>query len=121
MFRDDAQGSEVNVNVGDLDNTDFQLAITDFETGTEGLTYRVMVRAFNREGSVDSPYLLIVNAGLPHNISSPVDLLSRNETSLTVRMPIVSDDDSVLSYEIQIDDGFGNPFNSYSGLDYNLT
>ena len=82
--------------------------ITKLAANTEGLTYRVMVRVINREATVDSPYLMIVNAGRPLDVDTPVVLLSRNDTSLSLKMPVTSDDDSVLSYELQIDDGFGN-------------
>lgn len=94
--------------MGETDNIGVQFVITNLAQNTAGLTYRVMVRANNREATVDSPYLMIVNAGRPLDIDTPVLLLSRNETSLSLKMPVVSDDDSVLSYELQIDDGFGN-------------
>lgn len=94
--------------MGETDNIGVQFVITSLAQNTAGLTYRVMVRAINREATVDSPYLMIVNAGRPLDIDTPVVLLSRNETSLSLKMPVVSDDDSVLSYELQIDDGFGN-------------
>jgi hypothetical protein len=120
VYRDDAQGRDLATLVGTLDNTDSQLLITNFESNSEGETYRVKIRAFNREGSVDSPYLSIVNSGYPLAISDPVQLLDRDQSSLLVQMPLVSDDNTILSYELQIDDGVGNSFVSHAGFEENL-
>jgi hypothetical protein len=79
--------------------------ITNWEANSEGMQYRVMVRVFNREGSTDSPYLLILNAGHPAALLSPIDLLDKNMTSVHVKMPLASDDSSNISYELQIDSG----------------
>lgn len=58
------------------------------------------MRVYNREGYDDSPYLRIMNSGHPLDITDQVILVSRNETSLTVQLPIVADDESVFSYEL---------------------
>jgi hypothetical protein len=93
--------------------------ITNFEVSSEGKIYRVMVRVYNREGYDDSPYLRIMNSGHPEPILTQVILLERNETSITVQMPVVTDDSSVLSYELQIDNGSGGSYVSVSGYDEN--
>jgi len=84
-----------------------KFAITSFEANSEGMTYRVMVRVHNREGFNDSPYFRIMNLGFPLPITSDIILLDKNETSVLVQMPLVADDNSVFSYELQIDNGQG--------------
>jgi len=64
-----------------------------------------MIRVYNREGFTDSPLLRIMNSGHPATITSQIIIIERNETSLLVQMPKVVDDASVLSYELQIDNG----------------
>lgn len=59
-----------------------------------------MVRVYNREGFTDSPFFRVLNAGKPMDIPSEVVLLFRNETMVEVEMPIVVDDNNVLSYEL---------------------
>jgi hypothetical protein len=74
--------------------------ITNWEPNTKGAFYRVKVRAINREGYDDSPYLLLMNSGHPLPVLTPVELLSQTDQSLKVAMPIVTDDESVSSYEL---------------------
>lgn len=55
------------------------------------MTYRVMVRAFNREGYTDSPYMNIINLGYPLSITNQIQMLERDNTMLKVQMPLVDD------------------------------
>ena len=87
IFRDDANAGDVTtqVNLEIADNPVLrQVAITDFEENSAGMLYRVMVRAYNREGFTDSPFLTIMNAGHPQDIVTPAIILSRNATSISV-------------------------------------
>lgn len=76
----------------------------------------MMIRVYNREGFTDSPLLRIMNSGPPATITTQIIIIERNETSLLVQMPKVVDDASVLSYELQIDDGEGGSFISLGGF-----
>jgi hypothetical protein len=84
--------------------------IIDFEPSTEDIIYKVMVRVYNREGYDDSPYLRIMNSGHPAAITTSVQLLHRNSTSVQVEMPLVTDDDKVFSYSLEMDDGLGGQY-----------
>ena len=42
-----------------------QVIATNFAAGTEGRYFRFKVRAYNREGYVDSTFLRVLNAGRP--------------------------------------------------------
>lgn len=124
VFRDDANNGDVNIQVNSVDDADTyfkpelsQFTITNFEANSEAQTYRVMVRAFNREGYTDSPYLSILNLGHPQDVQSPVTLLERDNNHLKVDMPLVNDHVLIISYELQIDDGFGNNYQSIAGYD----
>jgi hypothetical protein len=59
-----------------------------------------MVRVYNREGSSDSPYLRILNDGYPLPILNTIILDSSSYSSLKVRMPLVTDNESIISYEL---------------------
>jgi hypothetical protein len=59
-----------------------------------------MIRVYNREGSIDSPYLRIINDGHPLPILNSVIIDSTSYSSLKVRMPLVSDNESIISYEL---------------------
>ena len=68
IYRDDADTGDVTtqVNLEIASNPVLrQVTITDFEANTGGMLYRVMVRAYNREGYTDSAFLTIMNAGHP--------------------------------------------------------
>lgn len=93
--------------------------ITNFTAASQNKNYRFKVRVFNREGFTDSPFLRLVNTGRPNNVKNQVTVLRRNCTSLHVKMPEVDDDDYIVSYELQIDDGKGGDFVSVGGFDYN--
>lgn len=67
-----------------------------------------MVRVFNREGHTDSPYLRIINQGYPADIDTPIELLSKTNTSVSVQLPLVTD--FVVSYSLEIDSGQGSDF-----------
>jgi len=106
LYTDDASGGSVttlvNTNaVNDATLNQFLIPNLDVTAGT----YRVMVRAFNREGSCDSPYLSILNLGYPLPITTSVQLIARQETSLDLEMPQVDDHTYIISYDLQIDDG----------------
>lgn len=77
-----------------------QATLTNFEVSSEGMIYRVMVRVHNREGYADSPYFRIMNSGFPLPILSSVELISKTQEQMLVKMPLVSDDASVFSYEL---------------------
>lgn len=57
----------------------------------------------------------MINLGHPLDVLQPVELLSRTDSTITVTMPIVTDDDRVYSYELQIDNGNGANFTSLGG------
>jgi hypothetical protein len=57
-----------------------------------------------------------MNSGHPLPVISPIQLIDKNYTSLHVEMPLVSDDSSVISYELQIDNGLGGTFISVAGF-----
>jgi hypothetical protein len=48
------------------------------------MTYRLMVRAFNREGYCDSPYMNMINLGYPATITNQIQLLERDNTYIKV-------------------------------------
>jgi hypothetical protein len=85
IYRDDANGSEVNIQVNSLsdpllsNNPVLRKAeIVSWEAASEHKIYRLKVRALNREGFVDSAYLNVLNAGKPLDIPTAVELLYRN-------------------------------------------
>ena len=125
MFRDDAQGGDVTTEVNMVNDPAIltnpvlrSFTITNFEPSTDFMIYRVSVRAHNREGYFDSPYLRIMNAGHPLTLDTGITLLDKNQTSLHVEVPLVTEDDTTLSYELQIDNGKGGAFTSLGGFEY---
>ena len=63
--------------------------MTEFEADSTCKTFRVKVRAHNREGFIYSPYLSVINMGFPKDVESPVQLLSKDDSSMSIKMPIV--------------------------------
>lgn len=92
IYRDDANGSavdiETNVEISG-DPTRRSITMTEFEADSTGKTFRVKVRAHNREGFIDSPYLSVINMGFPKDVELPVQLLSKDDSSMSIKMPIV--------------------------------
>lgn len=126
VFRDDANGGNVTTEVNTVNDTQIRnnptlrrATITNFTAASQNQNYRFMVRVFNREGYADSPYLRLVNSGNPQPVNNKVQVIKRNCTSLHVQMPTVSDDDYILSYELQIDNGLNGEFVSVGGFDFN--
>ena len=107
VFRDDAQGGDVTTEVNTVNDPTIltnpvlrSFTITNFEPSSDFMIYRVSVRAHNREGYFDSPYLRIMNAGNPLALDTGITLYDKNQTSIHVEMPLVAEDDTTLSYEL---------------------
>lgn len=85
------------------------------------MTYRFMVTAFNMEGSTDSPIVSILYAGAPQQppTSPMLDQSNSNDTQITVVMPLISNtingNSSIISYNLEMDDGQGGDFTSVGG------
>ena len=57
-----------------------------------------------------------MNSGHPLDILTAPVLSSRNQTALSITLPLAVDDSSILSYELQIDNGHGGTYRSVGGL-----
>lgn len=126
IYRDDSMGSDVNIQVNSVNDPALinnpvlrRATITNFEPNTPHVFYKFKLRAINREGFVDSPYLQILNSGHPLPVDQPLELLARTDSTITVAMPTVADDDRVFSYELQIDNGDSANFTSLGGFTEN--
>lgn len=122
IFRDDGQGGPVTTEVNEVDDplltgdpTLRQATITNLEADSEGFIYRVMVRVHNREGFADSPFFRIMNAGFPEPLTTAPVLLSKDAVMISVQLPLASDNDSIFTYELQIDNGVGGQFVTFAG------
>jgi len=96
VFRDDGNGGEVSIEVNTDDDLDVrgnsvlkQVTATNFQAGDEGLYFRFKIRAFNREGYVDSTLLKVLNAGRPSVPTASPTLISQSDSSFVILMPTV--------------------------------
>ena len=128
IFRDDAQGSDVTIEVNEDDDPNIrndpvlkQATITSFPTDTVGSFFRFKMRVFNREGSSESALITLLNAGPPDAPTQTVELLEQTATFLRVSMPLIADENNggsqIISYNLQIDDANGGPFVNVGGVD----
>jgi hypothetical protein len=97
------------------------LTITTFPNALmQGFIFRIKVRVFNAAGYVDSSILGVVLASLPLQPPSPTKTTSKTTTSkITIdisNFPTASNGgSSILSYNIQMDDGYGGDYVSMVG------
>jgi len=128
VYRDDGLGGDVTTEVNEVDDplitgnpTLRQATITDFPADFEGVVFRFKVRAYNREDYVDSPFVRILNAGPPDDLTDAVVLVKQTDSYLQVTMPLIDQanvgNSDIISYNLQMDDGHGGDFYSIAGED----
>lgn len=148
VFRDDGQQSEPTTEVNIAQDpavrgipTLRDLVVTDLPAGQEGEYVRFSVRAFNREGSVDSAsYSAVLHAAVPSAPPVPpiLETVGSNSTQMTITLTELVGADTgnsdIQAYSLEVDDGqagdfeaFGSPsmsvelvFPAQRGLTYRL-
>jgi hypothetical protein len=96
VFRDDGNNGPVETEVN-IDNDPAirsnpilrRIAVTSFPSSSEGLYFRFKIRAYNREGFVDSTFLKVLNAGRPSTPTSAPTLLAQSDSAFSVSMPTI--------------------------------
>lgn len=91
VYRDDGDDGSVNIEVNQDNDPAIrgnpvlrQVTVTSFEAGKEGHFFRFKVRAYNREGHIDSSYLRVLNAGRPLTPANAPILLDQTPKSISV-------------------------------------
>ena len=128
IYRDDSFGSDVDTEVNADNDASIrdnpilrQASVTNFPENTVGRYFRYKIEAFNREGSTDSSYVTLLNAGPPLAPTTAPVLDEQTDTYLKVSLPLVeaanNGGSDIISYSLQIDDGNGGDYVSVGGED----
>jgi hypothetical protein len=96
VYMDDGIGGTITNEVNSVNDVFIRdiptlrsAVITAFPVSTEGNTFRFKVRAFNKEGSVDSLVQSILYAGVPLQPISPPSIITSltSQSQITVSLP----------------------------------
>lgn len=94
-----------------------RLTVTSLPAGKEGQYVRFAIRAYNREGHVDSKtYTAVLYAAVPEKPSAPPSLVEAesNRTHLTIELAEIAASSTghsnIQAYSLQIDDGRAGEF-----------
>ena len=97
IYRDDSYGSAVDTEVNADNDASIrdnpilrQASVTHFPPDTVGRYFRYKVEVFNREGSSDSSYVTLLNAGPPLPPTAAPVLNEQTDTYLKVSLPLVA-------------------------------
>ena len=129
VFRDDGLSSDPTTEVNTaLDPavrgipTLRDLVVTDLPVGREGEYVRFSVRAYNREGFVDSAsYSAVLHAAVPGAPPSPPVLegIGSNSTQMTISLPelvgVDTGNSDIQAYSLEVDDGLAGDFVAAAG------
>ena len=95
------------------------LTITELPIGIVGQKLKIQLHALNSAGIFSASDILeVVVAGVPSQPSSPPSEDSSTTSKSTIGVTYLQPDDqgsSILTYDVQIDDGIGGPFTTFAG------
>jgi titin len=126
IYRNDGDQTDPTIEVNSNDDSAIRnnpslrtATITYFPSSPEGLTFLFKVRVFTAETDTYSPALSIKLAGIPGTPSNEPTLVQEDTdtTQITVELGEVTDsgNDSIVTYNLQIDDGNGGAFSNVAG------
>ena len=134
VFRDDGLQSEPTIEVNSAQDpavrgipTLRDLVVTDLPAGREGEFVRFSVRAYNREGFVDSAsYSAVLHAAVPVTPPSPPELetIGSNSTQMTIALPELvgaeTGNSDIQAYSLEVDDGQAGDFVAFGSPSMSL-
>ena len=132
LYRDNGMGGEVNVQVASSILTGHpeitQVAVTDLPSSPVGLSFVFKVVAYTSfatsgvSSSLSSSFLFALPPSTPAVSPTKGSSTSASQIEIDITEVTITNGASILSYQVQIDDGLGGSFIDVSGLSpYDLT